>query len=177
MIKAVPIPLASGKTGWLHAGPTREMPEGYRLIRCAEEIPVAVEDVAYDLGAKDFEILPKDAVMFSLPDILSDLEDGRPLFVGCMGGTGRTGTLLAILVAQHPAFTGEMAVAYIRQVYKPHAVETPEQREQVERFSELKIVSSTGMWDDRDQKPYVPDPLISLIPKRSWWKRFLFGVD
>jgi len=130
-LKCLAIPLASGKVAYVHAGPTREKPVDYGLVKCAIEIPIDYVP-AYDLGCNDFQTFDTDAIEYNLPDILRDLEDGkRKLYVGCMGGTGRTGTLLALLVAQHPQFTGEAAVAYVRANYKAHAVETQDQYNQV----------------------------------------------
>ena len=53
--------------------------------------------------------------------------------VACDGGRGRTGTALACLVVID-AGPDVDAVAYVRQHYDPHAVETPWQRRYVERF-------------------------------------------
>jgi hypothetical protein len=54
--------------------------------------------------------------------------------VGCAGGRGRTGTALACLAILDGVPAAE-AVAYVRERYSPHAVETPAQRAFVERFS------------------------------------------
>lgn len=173
-MKAVPIPLESGKIGWVHAGPTRDLPEGYRLIRCAEEIPVPPARVAYDVSTGDFKPFDAATVVGALPDILRDIEDGEPLYVGCMGGTGRTGTMLALIVAQHPAFTGDTAISYIRQVYKPGAVETKEQEGQVASLAHSVLVAARFTdadpgdfgWDDAPEvNSRAPDP---------WWKRLFF---
>jgi hypothetical protein len=82
---------------------------------------------------------------FGLP---SDLAEARRAFgealgrsaeekveVGCAGGRGRTGTTLACLVLLDGVPAGE-AVAYVRARYLPDAVETPEQREFVEKFAD-----------------------------------------
>ncbi|GAA2818576.1 protein phosphatase [Kitasatospora sp. CM 4170] len=53
--------------------------------------------------------------------------------VGCAGGRGRTGTALACLAVLDGVPAGE-AVAYVREHYDRHAVETPWQRRFVERF-------------------------------------------
>jgi protein-tyrosine phosphatase len=53
--------------------------------------------------------------------------------VGCMGGRGRTGTALACLAVLDGAPAAD-AVAYVRQHYSPHAVETPEQASFVAGF-------------------------------------------
>lgn len=57
--------------------------------------------------------------------------DGKQLYVGCMGGWGRTGLFLALMAKvagiPHP-------VEYVRDNYTPRAVETPEQYDYVSRF-------------------------------------------
>jgi len=59
---------------------------------------------------------------------------GEVVEVGCLGGLGRTGTVLAcmaILAGVHPMG----AVAWVRAAYNPRAVETPAQEESVVWFS------------------------------------------
>jgi hypothetical protein len=81
---------------------------------------------------------------FRLP---SDPEEARAAFTeaygrsagmrteaGCAGGRGRTGTALACLAILDGVPAAE-AVAYVRERYSPHAVETPAQRAFVERFT------------------------------------------
>jgi Swiss Army Knife protein, DSP-PTPase phosphatase domain len=53
--------------------------------------------------------------------------------VACGGGRGRTGTALACLAVLDGVPARE-AVAYVREGYDPHAVETPWQRWFVRRF-------------------------------------------
>lgn len=53
--------------------------------------------------------------------------------VACAGGRGRTGTALACL-AVLDGVPARDAVAYVREHYEPHAVETPWQRRFVTRF-------------------------------------------
>ena len=178
MMKAVPIPLASGKIGWLHAGPTREIPEGYTLIKCAVEVsPPAGRLIAHDIGTKDFTPFEAGKLLDAIPDILRDLESGEPLYAGCLGGTGRTGTLLAILVGQHPAFTGQAAIAYVRANYKPHAVETPEQEMQVVEFSTIKLEPAAPFIEisDEDWPGFFAEDQ-PKVKARPWWKpRWIFG--
>ncbi|MFC9834972.1 protein-tyrosine phosphatase family protein [Rhodococcus sp. NPDC127530] len=54
--------------------------------------------------------------------------------VACGGGRGRTGTALAC-IAVLDGVRAEDAVAYVRQHYHRHAVETPWQRRYVGRFT------------------------------------------
>lgn len=53
--------------------------------------------------------------------------------IACGGGRGRTGTALACL-AVIDGVPAEQAVAFVRQHYDPHAVETPWQKRYVARF-------------------------------------------
>ena len=59
---------------------------------------------------------------------------GQRVEIGCLGGLGRTGTVLACIVvlAGVPA---AHAVAWVRANYTPAAVETPEQAEWVAWFA------------------------------------------
>jgi protein-tyrosine phosphatase len=79
--------------------------------------------------------LPRDraALRAALQAALQEAETGRVEF-GCAGGRGRTGTALACLAVLDGVPAGE-AVAYVRQHYSRHAVETPWQRGFVKRFS------------------------------------------
>ncbi|MGW1173256.1 protein-tyrosine phosphatase family protein [Kitasatospora sp. NPDC002543] len=54
--------------------------------------------------------------------------------LACAGGWGRTGTSLARIAVLDGVPAAE-AVAYVREHYDRHAVETPEQREFVERLA------------------------------------------
>jgi hypothetical protein len=54
--------------------------------------------------------------------------------IACMGGLGRTGTALACIAVLDGVPSGQ-AVAFVRQHYKPHAVEVPWQRLYVSRFA------------------------------------------
>ncbi|MEV4510492.1 protein phosphatase [Dactylosporangium sp. NPDC049525] len=79
--------------------------------------------------------LPKDpaALRLALEAALLEAETGRVEF-GCGGGRGRTGTALACLAVLDGVPAGA-AVAYVRQHYSRHAVETPWQRGFVKRFA------------------------------------------
>jgi protein-tyrosine phosphatase len=58
---------------------------------------------------------------------------GERVEIACYGGRGRTGTALACLAVLDGVPAGE-AVAYVREHYDRHAVETPWQRAYVRRF-------------------------------------------
>ena len=62
-----------------------------------------------------------------------DRTEGDRVEVACRGGRGRTGTALACIAIIDGVPAAE-AVAFVREHYSPHAVETPWQRRFVRRF-------------------------------------------
>ena len=81
----------------------------------------------------DFGI-PADpaAVATELRALLERARAGERVEIGCLGGHGRTGTTLACLAKM----TGSSdAVAWVRENYCSHAVETSEQQIFVEKFA------------------------------------------
>jgi hypothetical protein len=60
---------------------------------------------------------------------------GEAVEVGCLGGLGRTGTVLACMAALAGLDPSE-AVAWVRQNYRPGAVETTDQESWVAWFSD-----------------------------------------
>lgn len=139
MYKRVPIFLPTNSIRWVMAGPTRELPPDRMLVRCAAEIDTPEDRIAFDLGTEDFTTFDPYMLKAVLPDLLKALERGDKLYVGCMGGSGRTGTLLAILAGQHPDMEGSDAIRYIRDVYKCAAIETQAQEDQVIKFSGSEV--------------------------------------
>jgi protein-tyrosine phosphatase len=74
----------------------------------------------------------------SSPDALATLREAferaasSRVEIACDGGTGRTGTALAIL-ARYAGVPADDAVRWVRSTYRPRAVETPWQRRFVAR--------------------------------------------
>jgi len=71
--------------------------------------------------------LPEDpeAAARQIAEAFGRAQDGL-VEVGCIGGKGRTGTALACM-AVLAGVPGSEAVAWVREAYRPEAVETPEQ--------------------------------------------------
>ena len=67
---------------------------------------------------------------------------GERVEVACIGGHGRTGTVLACMaiLAGVPA---QEAVAWLRSVYCPRAVQEPSQQYWIERFAERLAAESS----------------------------------
>ena len=81
----------------------------------------------------------QDEVELALRETLEALLEGKTVYVGCMGGWGRTGLFLALLAkvcgVEHP-------VTYVRENYSPRAVETTKQHSYVMEFD----VSGLQRW-------------------------------
>lgn len=59
--------------------------------------------------------------------------EGERVEVACRGGRGRTGTALAC-IAMLDGVPADRAVAFVREHYHSHAIETPWQRRYVRRY-------------------------------------------
>ncbi|WP_381796048.1 protein-tyrosine phosphatase family protein [Streptomyces niveus] len=113
----------------LPAGPTPD----FALYLLGKE-PPAVDWVARWVRWPDFR-LPADraGAAEALREALDRAGDER-VEIACGGGRGRTGTALACLAVLDGVPNAE-AVAYVREHYSRHAVETPWQKRYVSRFA------------------------------------------
>ena len=95
------------------------------------------------LPVRDFSV-PKDPRLVNhvLERAIDALLDGKRVYVGCMGGWGRTGLFLAVLAK---AAGCEDPVAYVREKYTARAVETDEQQEYVSKF-DVSAIRSYLFW-------------------------------
>lgn len=116
------------------AGPYRSRPTMYSggiplRIRLAKEID---EPSDISIPIADFGVPTEDGEVYNaLNAVLEAMTHGRPIYVGCMGGIGRTGMFLS-LVAK--ALGIDHPVKYVRANYLEYAVERDEQHEYIRRF-------------------------------------------
>lgn len=61
--------------------------------------------------------------------------EGKHVEIGCLGGVGRTGTVLACM-AVLAGIRGDQAVEWVKEAYSPYAVEEDEQETWVLGFAE-----------------------------------------
>lgn len=81
------------------------------------------------LSWPDFGVpVDHEQVLSAVMAAVGRARQGQDVLVGCRGGIGRTGTLLAA-VAIACGVPAESARGYVRSHYHPHAVETKEQHE------------------------------------------------
>lgn len=75
----------------------------------------------------------REAAARQIADAFARAQDGL-VEVGCIGGRGRTGTVLACMAVLAGVPAGD-AVAWVRAAYRPEAVETADQEAWVEWFA------------------------------------------
>lgn len=101
------------------------------------------EDVRHRRRAiRDFSIPSVTGMRSILDDIYAAVAQGRPVYVHCWGGIGRTGTVAGCLLVE-AGFTPAEALELIAMKWKameksarrPHSPETPEQAEFIRGWS------------------------------------------
>jgi hypothetical protein len=115
------LPLRAGKSYTVMGGSFYECPPKAVGVKMAAEIDRVCH---IDIPTHDFKTPDKQALDRGLIDAVMAITMGRPVYVGCMAGRGRTGLFLSILAK---AFSIENPVEYVREHYYPHAVETDSQ--------------------------------------------------
>lgn len=123
------LPLLFGKYLEVTGGPYWDKPKGMIGVKMAEEI---MEFYTVSIPVKDFGIPTKEQMDKGLYEAIIWVVSGKPVYVGCMGGIGRTGLMLAILAK---AFGVKDPIMYVRANYSKHAVETRNQEEFVGKYS------------------------------------------
>lgn len=113
--------------------------DAYEVVKSKDTFGVCVRaeqtrgrQIDVHLPIEDFSV-PEDtdAVEKALEAALKAAFAGKTLYIGCMGGWGRTGLFLALLVK---ALGIKDPVGYVREHYHSHAVETKMQKLYVDTF-------------------------------------------
>lgn len=82
------------------------------------------------LPIRDFSVPFYSDLVRAVNAVIAYAQTGRNIAIHCSAGIGRTGLFAALLAKQVLGFSGEEAIAWVRQ-YIPWAVETAEQRQLV----------------------------------------------
>lgn len=115
------LPLRTGKYFTVFGGPYRDRPANMRGVKMAREIKTGFD---VSIPTDDYSTPDLKDLTTGLLEAVDLILSGQAVYVGCMGGFGRTGLFLAILAK---AFRVKSPVPYVRRKYYPQAVETPEQ--------------------------------------------------
>lgn len=152
-------------------GPYRARPANMYGVKMAAEINLPCD---MDIPTEDFSTPDHDELLGGvMVTLFQHFVYGKPIYVGCMAGRGRTGLFMATLAH----LCGENdPVGYVRANYYEHAVETKEQERFVRQFnrSEFReammtlLVSFGAINFTRLRKMGWRDRLLFL---RVWWRR------
>lgn len=82
------------------------------------------------LPIPDFGVPSNGDCVRAVNAVIAHAQTGRNIAIHCSAGIGRTGLFVSLLAKQVLGFSGEEAIAWVRQ-YIPGAVETAEQRQLV----------------------------------------------
>ncbi len=126
------VPLGKIGAALIAGGPYGQF-QDYRVGICLAPEVIANTGLKYDwiVAWPDFGIPDEYEVKQALVQTCMHLKRRSPVYVGCMGGIGRTGTFLALLCKMGGEY---FPVAYVRKHYLPHAVETQQQQTFIDDF-------------------------------------------
>lgn len=129
MLGQLQIPLNKRQFFVVTGGPFMECPKSMKGVKMAKEIK---QECAVDIPTQDFQVPDRKLLYRGLAKALDMMLAGEPLYVGCMGGKGRTGLFLAVLAKSMGV---KKPVEFVREKYYSHAVETKEQYDFVKKFT------------------------------------------
>lgn len=119
----------------IYGGPYRNKPVDVLGVKMAEEIHLPC---FIGVPTRDFSVPDVRLMREGLEDGVVAIMQGKKLYAGCMGGTGRTGLYLALVAKafglEAEAHGRKGPVGYVRKHYKAHAVETSEQQKYIDDF-------------------------------------------
>lgn len=109
-------------------------------VKMARELKLPCD---VDIPTADFNTPNPYTLDDGLERAVRAILEGKPVYVGCMAGRGRTGLFLAVLAK---AFGEESPVEYVREHYYPHAVENDIQYEFVKDYDIPPMVNKMLFW-------------------------------
>lgn len=122
------------------------------------------------IPTQDFSVPEPDIMLEGMIKAIRAMREGNDLYVGCMGGVGRTGLFMAILVKACLVNAGEYGdpiapILHVRSYYNPHAVETVGQREYVQNFDVtplLRYISGEYLVVYKEYVPSTPEVISEM---------------
>jgi tRNA/tmRNA/rRNA uracil-C5-methylase (TrmA/RlmC/RlmD family) len=132
MLGNLKLPIYKDRHYVVYGGPYMRKPGAMVGVKMAQELKMHGKGhTEIDIPTRDFCTPNATALANGLETAVKQVLAGRPVYVGCYGGRGRTGLFLAVLAK---AFGVESPVEYVRKNYYHHAVETAEQYKFVTQF-------------------------------------------
>lgn len=120
----------------VNAGPFRAAFDAGAINVCLQAEKPDHDKVDIRLPIPDFDVPQsiKETSKVLTQIIWFGLVKGLPVYVGCKGGIGRTGIMLALLTRIVWNCPGDEAIEHVRRNYNARAVETIKQEEWVKKF-------------------------------------------
>lgn len=143
----------------IHGGPYNDFPGKDKAFGvCVRAEQTKGREIDLHVPIHDFNVpqMPDSQVSAYLLKIIEAAMSGKTVYVGCMGGWGRTGLFLA-LIAKAAGVTDP--VTFVREYYTSHAVETEGQQKYVDRF-DVSFVQQSLPWVAA--KTFWSNPM-------AWW--------
>jgi protein-tyrosine phosphatase len=128
--------LAAGVTLFLDLTEENEV-DGYLLDLLAEAKTRHINAKHYRRPIPDMDVPSKDFMVGILNTIDAALDEGHTVYVHCLGGLGRTGTVVGCYLVRH-GMEGQAALDEIVRLRegRTNSPQTPEQHRMVRRWSE-----------------------------------------
>lgn len=121
----IDLPLMGGKYFRLYGGPFQKWPASSTKGICVAVEHMRAKEANYLLPIVDFSTPDPKKLVQALDAALDMVRRRNAVYVGCMGGIGRTGLFLASMLK---LWGDENPVNTVRANYYEHAVETSDQR-------------------------------------------------
>lgn len=140
------IDVSAGRVrGMIYGGSFRDYdPKVRRIVgvKLAKEIE---SECDVDVSCNDYGTPKVKAMNAGLIKMFTMMANGEDAYAGCMGGKGRTGTYMCCAQKALSAYKGQTVttdnlIKHVREVYDPHAVETPQQRAFIESYDPTPVV-------------------------------------
>ena len=122
-------------------GPYINMPKADMIgIKMAVEIH---KPCHINIPTEDFDVPSVEDLRRGLIKAIVAIAKGKTLYVGCMGGIGRTGLFMAALLKIY--LPNEDPIEMTRSLYIPHAVETTEQQKFINSLPVDDLIELTAL--------------------------------
>lgn len=95
--------------------------------------------------------LPVSTLKWLIKTILDKMEQGYTVELGCLGGHGRTGTILACMVIEAEGLDPKDAINQVKEQYCQEAVETLTQVTSIYTFAGENWIRASNEWSDLKQ--------------------------
>ncbi|MGI4991054.1 protein-tyrosine phosphatase family protein (plasmid) [Halobacteriovorax sp. GFR7] len=128
----------AGDVMYVYGAPYATKPDDIAGVKMAAEINL---ECTIDIPTRDFDVPDMETFSKGITQALEILVNKGEIFVGCMGGIGRTGLALAGICKLHDKLfhqTVRPAVDYrnhIRSKVHPHAIETKQQLDFIDSYN------------------------------------------